>query len=117
MLAATTLAALLGLAACGQKADPGVAAGSTGATPGNTAVGVPPAQTGSSDTGRAVDGGSPPPSTAAGASAGDARSAAAELNPPDPGRPSANPAKGVTQPSPGFGNDHSSPQFGSATAR
>lgn len=125
--AAAALAAIFVLAsaaACGQRSGSEAAGtGSTGATTGSTAVGVPPEQTGRVANGpgtastSAAAGGGPPPAAPSDAAAGNARTAAAELNPPDPGRPSANAEKGVTQPSPGVGNDHSSPQFGSATTR
>lgn len=115
VVATLVAAGLAGGAGCRQgPGETGAGAGSTGAAAGSTAAGVSPEQTGRS--GPRADGGAPP-AAAADAAAGDARTAASQLNPPDPGRPSANPEKGVTQPDPGFGNDHSSPKFGSATSR
>ena len=114
-IVAAALASVLA-AGCRQQADPGAAKGSTGATPATTATGVPPQKIDGSKTGIA-DAGAAPPAAASDKAAGDADSARAQLNTPDPGRPSANPEKGVTQPDPGYGHDHSSPKYGSSTTR
>lgn len=119
VLAAALSSALA--AGCRQQTDSGAAKGSTGAMPASTATGVPPQdvppqRVDTSKTGIA-DAGAAPPAAPSDKAAGDASTARAQLNPPDPGRPSANPEKGVTQPDPGYGHDHSSPKYGSAPTR